>query len=369
MKITILRKNLKDGLSIVERGVTDNNNLPVLKHILIKTVNNKIQLSSTNLELSVITFVSGKIVEDGGIAVPFSPFNSVISNTDSERIDIEVKNNNLLIKTDNYEAKIQGLPESDFPIIPKITNNTNFLELDPLILKEALNQVSVAVSYSEIRPELNGVLLDYQVNALKFVATDSFRLAEKTLYENQVKTTLKESLKVIIPIKTIQEVIRVFNNSPVIVLVGDNQIMFKNEDVSIISRLIDGTYPDYEQIIPKSTETELGLSRSDLMKSVKLVSSFSGKVNDIHLKLSGEKKVLEVYSSNQYLGENNYLVPVKQKGSAFSDIVFNWKYLLDGLKVLNSENLTFSLNGDMKPAMFKTAENNSYFYIVMPIKI
>lgn len=369
MKITVLRKNLKDGLIAVERGVTDNNNLPVLKHILIKTVNNKVQLSSTNLELAVVTFVSGKIIEDGGIAVPFSTFNSIISNTDSERIDIEVKSNNLLIKTDNYEAKIQGLPESDFPIIPKITSNQNFLEIDPAILKESLNQVSVAVSYSEIRPELNGVLLDYQVNILKFAATDSFRLAEKTLYENQVKTALRESLKVIVPIKTIQEVVRVFNNSPVLILVGDNQILFKNDNVEIISRLIDGTYPDYEQIIPKSTETELSLNRSDLMKAIKLVSSFSGKVNDIHLKLTSEKKVLEVYSSNQYLGENNYLVPVKQKGADFSDIVFNWKYLLDGLKALNSENLVFILNGDMRPAMFKTSEDKSYFYIVMPIKI
>ncbi len=368
MKAIALRKNLKDGLLIIEKAISESGNLPILKYVLISYANNKIKLVATNLELAITTYVSGKIIKDGSIAVPFSAFNSIITNTNSERIELEVKESNLLVKLDNYEAKIQGLPESDFPIIPKIENSKDFIELSLENLVDSLNKSQFATQISEIRPELSGVLIYFETNVLKFVATDSFRLSEKKLKDDQFKSGYDSSFKIIIPLKTSHEASRIFNTpSSLKIFKDDNQVLFKTENTELISRLIDGTYPDYEQIIPKDSETEIILDKDSLIQAVKLVSSFSGKINDIHLKLKGEK-TLEVYAVNQFLGENNYLIPIKLKGKEFIDIVFNWRYLLDGLKVLTGKEIILNLNGEIRPAMLQSVEDKSLLYIAMPIK-
>jgi len=369
MKVIILKDNLKSGLVGVERAVSESSNLPILKNILIKTTENKIKISATNLELGINKFISGKIIEPGGLTVPFSAFYNIVSNTDSERINMEIDKNNLLIKTDNYQARIQGISEEEFPIIPKIENQNTSIEINSSVLKDSLFKIISAAQFSEIRPEISGVLLDFQTTIIKLVATDSFRLAEKTLYNSQFKTNFTKGFKIIIPLKTIQEVIRVFPDDQTLnIFIDPNQIFITGDDQELISRLIDGQYPDYEQIIPKSTETELIINRDKFAGAIKLVSSLSGKVNDIKLRIKDGSRAVEIYSSNQYLGENSYLIPTKIKGPEFKEITFNWRYLLDGLKAIDSENFFFGINGDNKPAVIKPIEEAAYFYILMPIK-
>ncbi len=367
MKLVILKTNLRDGLVGIEHAKADNNNLPILKNVLIKTFNNKIQLSATNLEIAISKYVSGKIIEEGSITIPLETLNSIVNNVNSERINLETENNTLLLKTDNYEATIQGLPEEEFPIIPKIENIKASLQIDSGVLKDGLLKVINAVQMSEIRPEISGVLFDFQVTYFKLVGTDSFRLAEKTINESNFKSSFARGFKVIIPLKTAQEVLRIINESEVSIFIDPNQILFKNDDLEIISRLIDGNYPDYEQIIPKSFETEMNIEKEHLYNAVKLVSTFSGKVNDIKLKTKDGKKILEVYSANQYLGENNYLVPAKIKGDDF-EASFNWRYLMDGLKNFSENELLFKVNNSAKPAMLKSLSDESYFYILMPVR-
>ncbi len=353
---------------MVERSISENNNLPILKHVLLKTINNKVRLSTTNLELAATTYIQGKIVEDGSIALPFPTFNSIISNTNSERIELESSNNNLVIKLDNYEAKIQGLSENDFPIIPKIENSDEYIQIDSGLLRDSLNKVVIAAQISEIKPELSGVLLNFSVNYLKLAATDSFRLSEKTINSSQIKSNFEKPFKVIIPLQTIEESIRIFNSDSIVTINKDsNQIFLKNDSSEIISRIIDGSYPDYEQIIPRESETEILIKRDDLIQSLKLVSNFSGKINDVHLKIKGEN-ALEVYASNQFIGENSYLISIKIKGKPFSDVTFNWRYLLDGLKSIDGEKINFFLNGENRAAILKPMDDNSFLYIVMPIK-
>lgn len=369
MKLIILKNNLKEGLNAVEKEITENNTLPILKNVLLTINDNKIRISATNLEIGINKFILGKIIEKGGITIPFNTFYGVINNCDSEKINLETKQNTLFIKTDNYEAKIQGIKEEEFPIIPKIEDPEHYLEINTEVLKNAFLKVINAAQISGIRPEINGVLFDFNLTSLKLTATDSFRLAEKTLYSNQFKTNFKKGFKIIIPIKTVQEVIRVFKNESIIkIFIDTNQILFKNDDLELISRLISGEYPDYEQIIPKTTESEIIINRDHFIKALKLVSNFSGKTNDIKLKTKEGKKVLEIYSANQYLGENNYLIPIKIEGGAVKEISFNWRYLLDGLKIFDSENLNFKLNGENKPAVLNSPDDNSCFYILMPIK-
>lgn len=354
---------------MVERAIAENNNLPVLRNVLIKTVNNKIQLTATNLEIGVCTAISGKIVEEGGITVPFATLNSIIGNIQSERIDLAVKNSNLCITTDNYDAKIQGLPEGDFPIIPKVNNGNVYIEFDAPTLCEALGQVADAAQISEVMPEISGVLMSVYGDRCTFVATDSFRLAEKTILKNQFRGNLAEEVKAIIPLKTVHEVARAFRDgNPIRVSFDPNQVLFKSEQTELVSRIIDGKYPDYEQIIPKATETEVVVEKEPFLQALKLVSSFSGKINDVRVNVDAGKKVLEAYSSNQFLGENNYLIPAKVKGMNVSGVSFNWRYLHDGLRALHGAQVVFVVNGNTKPAVLKSPEDASYFYIVMPIR-
>lgn len=369
MKIIVLRSNLKESLAAVEKAVSESGNLPILKNVLFKTYNNKLKIAATNLDLGIVKFTSGKIIEEGGITVPFRTFYNLVNNSDNERITIETDKNNLIFKTDNYNAKIQGISQEEFPIIPKIENEEYHLEIDAPILKEAIYKVLNAVQISEIRPEISGVLLDFQLTTLKLVATDAFRLSQKILNNNQFRTNFNRGFKIIIPLRTISEVVKIFPESqPIKIFIDSNQILFRNEELELISRLIDGEYPDYEQIIPKTMESEVIVNKEQLVNAVKLASTFASRTNDIKFKINEGKKVLEVYSANQYLGENSYLIPVKFKGMDFSEIAFNWHYFLDGLKVINQENLLFGINSNNKPSVIKSPEDTSYFYILMPIK-
>lgn len=367
MKIIILKDNLKEGLNSVVRAVSENNNLPILKNILVKTFNNKIKIIATNLELAISKIVSGKIIEEGAVTIPFSVLYGIISNLDSEKVSLETKGSSLILKTDNYEAVIQSLNEEEFPIIPEIGNTKNSLKINSEVLNNAISKIIICAQISEIRPEISGVLFDYQISSLKLVATDSFRLAEKTLFDKDFKANFQTGFKSIIPLKTIQEVPRIFKEGEMNIYFDNNQVLFKGEDVEIISRLINGNFPDYDPIIPKKLETELIANKESFINAVRLVSNFSGKINDVKLKSKEGKKVMEVSSATQHLGENHYLVPVKAKGEDF-EVVFNWRFLLEGLKSFSSEEILLGLNGDQHAAIIKSQKDFSYFYILMPIK-
>jgi len=194
-------------------------------------------------------------------------------------------------------------------------------------------------------------------------------LAEKNIINTQFKSNLEQNLKIIIPLKTIQEVIRIFkdDDDKIIIYFDKNQILFKTENSQLISRLINGDFPDYQSIIPQTFETDITLNREQLINALKLTSSFTDRLNEIKFSAKENTKNIEIYSSNQLLGENQYLIPSKIKGTAV-DVVFNWRFLLDGIKVLDSENIFLGLNGDNKPVFIKSPGDVSYFYILMPIK-
>lgn len=368
MQVIILKNVLRDALIAIEKATINNLNLPILTHALIKANENKIKISATNLELAITTAAQGKIIEEGEITIPASPLLSIINNLNSDRISLESKNNTLEVKTDNYEAVIQGLNAEEFPIIPNIENKEEYLEINSDLLKEALGQVTIASQFSELRPEISGVLCNIQNKALKLVATDSFRLAEKTISSQEFKNTFLEERRIIIPIKTAQEVVRSLKeNTPVRIYIDENQILFEAAEHKIISRLIDGKFPEYEAIIPKSFETEITLDRDELMNAIKLTGVLTGQNNDLVVKLNEGKKVIELSAWNQKYGKNHYLLPVKSKGAALA-ITFNWRFLLDTLKVLHGGEIILGLNGESRPALIKTPLDISYFYILMPIK-
>lgn len=370
MKLILFRDNLKNGLLSAERAVADSSNLPILKNVLLRTVGTKIQLTTTNLELAITKLISGKIVEEGALSVPFSTFYSIVNNTTHDRINLERSETSFIVKTDNYEAKMQGSLAEDFPLVPRMENMDRYMEIDPVVFQDALSQVISAAHISDIRPEISGVLFDFQMTVVKLVATDSFRLAEKIIDGGKFKHTFDAGFKAIVPLRTAQELLRVISRTtPLLVHCDDNQILFKSDDVELMSRLIDGTYPDYEQIIPKDAETEVVLNRAHLMSAVKLVSNFSGKTNDVRLSTDAEGKTVTVHSVNQFLGENKYLIPARITGMSIENIPFNWRYLLDGLKSMQGESVVLRLNGSNRPALIRPEGDSSFLYIVMPIRV
>lgn len=368
MRVIILKNNLKEVLGMVEKTAINNLNLPILNNALIKATGSTVNISTTNLELAVSACAQGKIIEEGELTVPAATFYAIINNLNSERINLESKNNTLEIKTDNYEAVIQGLGSEEFPIIPSIGNTDEFLEINSDILKEALSQVIIATHISELRPEISGVAFDLQGNILKLVATDSFRLAEKIISKNNFNNKFTQGVKVIIPLRTAQEISKILkSNVPVKIFIDANQILFETSEIKLISRLIDGQFPDYDQIIPKSFESEITLERDELINAIKLTGLLTSQNNDISIKLNENKKVVEIYSFNQKFGKNHYYLPVKTSGAP-AQITFNWRFLLDSLKMLQGGDVVIGLNGDSRPALIKTPNDTTYFYILMPIK-
>ncbi len=370
MKLIVLKTNLRDGLSVVGKINSETPSLPILKNFLLETIDNQIKISATNLELAITGYVSGKIIENGGLTIPLNIFSAIVNNLQSERIELETEKDNLIIKTENYEAKLQGIKKDDFPILPKIEDDKNFIDIQNSIFKKTLSLVVSASQASSARPVLNSVLFDFQTSFIKLAATDGFRLAEQTINENYYKTNLEKNIKIVIPLKTIQELIRIIQdeeNGSVRIYFDNNLIVFKNDKYEIVSRLINEEFPNYDPIIPKVINTEITVNKAQLINALKLTGVFSDRLNEIKINIPKELKNIEIYSSNSFLGENKYLIPAKIKGESM-EIVFNWRFVMDGIKNLEVDNLFIGLTGDKNPALIKPADDPNYFYIVMPIK-
>lgn len=368
MKVVVIRGNLKEALSAVERASGENLNLPVLKYARLEALDGQVELTATNLEIAITCFVSGKVIEKGKINIPINTFLNLINNLQSERLNLEKKGTQLEIKTDNYEAAIQTLPVEDFPIIPKIKNIEDFLELEAGIFKEALSQVIVATQFSELRAELNSVLFEFNLDNLKIVGTDSFRLAEKTIAATQFKTKYSQGFRFLAPLKTCHELARIFKDDDVVKIYHDqNQVLFKTERLELISRLTDANFPDYGAIIPSQFDAEAVVGREELINALKLAGVFSSQTSEVKIKGTSGGRVLEIYSASREVGENKYLLPAKIKG-IFGEVGFNWRYLADGLRVLKTEEVFLGVNeADNKPSLLKSQNEASYFYILMPI--
>ncbi len=367
MKIIVIKNNLKEGLSAIGRIAGINPQLPILKNVLLETIENKIVLTATNLEIAIKFIVSGKIIENGSIAAPVNILSNIISNIQSERLNIETRKNTLDVKTDNYQASINSSLSDEFPLIPKIKNQNNYIELDSSLLKDALSQVTLASQFSELRPELNSIFIEYSVDSLKLVATDSFRLAEKIINNTQFSSANEDSFSFLLPIQSAHELMRILGDEGRVRMYHDeNQVLFKAEQWELFSRMMEGSFPDYRQIVPKKYGAEILISKEGFMNSLKLSGIFSANSNEIKLKVLENKKAIEISSSDQSLGDNNYILPAKIEGSA-KEIFFNWKYLSDGLKAVKSEEIFFGMNDDNKPAVIKSPKDISYFYLVMPI--
>lgn len=373
MKFIALQENLKKGLNIVGHATVKNVNLPILNNILIKIENSNIELIGTNLEIGVKYLVRGKIEKEGEFTVDSKLISDYVNLLNSgEKIEIEEKNKELKIKAGNYKTKIKGEEAKNFPLIPTINEETNYIiEIDEF--KKSLAQVIFAVSNSENRIELTGVLFSFSEKKLNLAATDSYRLAEK---EVKIKENFKkEEETIIVPAKTVQELLRILNNfdfndiegvNEIKITISDNQILFNFDSVSLISRLINGKYPDYKQIIPSKSKTEAIVNKTEFIRAVKAVSLFSKSgINDITLLLLKNKISISSFSGAS--GESQVEINCDVNGDE-NEITINYRYLLDGLNNIDDENILIKVLNNNTPCLIKPEKENNYLYIVMPIK-
>jgi len=366
MKITCLQENLKSGLNIVQNIIGRNLTLPILNNLLLETELGRLKISSTNLEIGINTWISGKIEKQGAITCPAKILSGFINNLPNKKIELETKDNNLFIKCEGYKANIKGLSVEDFPIIPKIKEKPIFIFKKSDILRNGLNQVIGAAAISESRPEISGILFYFNKEVIKLVATDSFRLAEKTIYQSD--SLVDKPIYLIIPQRTAQELIRILNEKPdqeLKVILGNNQILFELNEVQLISRLIDGQYPDYQQIIPKNFKTKVFVLKDEIINNIRIASIFSSKINDIKLLISPGK--IEILAKDPDLGENQSQILTKTEGENL-EINFNFKYLLDGLANISTKQVFLGLNSESSPAIIRPVQEQDYLYVVMPIK-
>ncbi|MEA2098250.1 MAG: DNA polymerase III subunit beta [Patescibacteria group bacterium] len=378
MKFICTQENLNKALAIVGKITNKNSTLPILDNILLKVKKGQLKLSSTNLEIGVNYWVGGKAEEDGEITVPTKLFVNFISNLPNGNIELKLRENVLNIKCNRYKTNIKGLDAKEYPLAPKLevdfifkVKNTDF--------KKALIQIFPAISSSESRIEITGVFMNLSKinkNKVVLVATDSYRLAEKSinLEKNNVNKEANNILgnvsSVIIPKDTVQELIRSLDESEemIEITISENQILFSFGSASIISRLIEGKYPDYKQIIPDKFELQIAINKDEIIKGIRIASLFSSiSNNSIEFKLLADSKNLEISSETSDLGNNSTKIPAENVNKSLN-ILYNHKFLTDGFNSLEGNEVFLKLNNETLPTVLTSDVNKDFIYVIMPTR-
>lgn len=373
MKISTTQENLAQGLSLVSHVSSRNVNLPILQNTLLKIDGKVLRLLSTNLELAVSCLVRGRVEEEGEITVPARLFAEYVALLGSGQIDLVLSGNALLIKSGKSETKINGIPAAEFPVIPGVGDGKKY-KLPIGETHRALGSVLFSVAQTESRPELTGVFFSFAGGVLTLAATDSYRLAEVSV--SLVEGSSDSSITLIIPARTLAELARMLAaprdgvESPdeLVVTVTENQVQFEVGNAELQSRLIEGTYPDYRQIIPTRFQTETVLSKAEFVSAVKAASLFTKSgLYDVRLEFS-PKKPLIIKAADTQTGEHRAEVAAQTTGEE-NHVVVNYKYLLDGLNAIRDDEIHFKMIDASNPCLVTPKDaNEKYVYIVMPIK-
>ncbi len=372
MKLTILKEKLNEGLKLNEKIAKKTLALPILENCLLETEKNFLKISSTNLETGINYWGLAKIEKEGKICVPAKILTQIINLLPLEKINLFEENFVLKIEDENYKTQINGVSPEEFPIIPQPESIKPFI-LDSLSFCEALSSVSKIPMPSSARPEISGILVSFKENFVEMVATDSFRLASKKIFFSE---NFSEKISFILPQVSAREFLNIFSQEKgeIKIYYSPSQVWFETQmeetdhpKIQYTSRLIEGEYPNYEEIIPKKFGTQIEVLKEEFLKHVKTASLLSGKNNEIRFKIDPQKEIIQILSQTPNLGRYESSIKGKVRGDEI-EIVFNWKFLIDGITEIDTERFIFSFTSVEGPAMIKPLEKEDYFYILMPIK-
>lgn len=366
MKFSCTQENLNRGLQLVAHIATRNINLPILQNILIEADNGTIMLSATNLEIGVRVKIRGKVEEAGTFSLPGQLLMNYVNLLPDERVDCHLIGKEFSITVGDQKTIIKGEVASEYPILPTIKKDNPYT----LVKKDfelSLQQTIIAASLDETRPEIAGIFYKCDATTLTLAATDSYRLAEKKVIFSQSSGDVSS----IIPQRSNQELLRIMqlvSTEAVSLYFSDNQVGCDIGEVEFVSRVIEGNFPQYQDVIPTQGNATVSLEIKQWIKAIKSVALFSKSgINDIQLDFSPSKQLLTISAINAQLGENTTNLPIKGSGQDVT-IVFNYRYLLDGLQQLPGTTVECLLIDSISPAVFSSDQDETYCYIIMPIK-
>lgn len=363
MKAECTKDALKNAVQQTERMTGKNLSLPVLGGILILTEGNSLVLRATNLDLGIEIRISAKISGEVSVVVPGNILSGILSAVYDGKITLEVKNEDLIVSTVNTKSIVKCLQSDDFPTIPTLSGAESFTVPAQKFI-DGVKSVWYSASASDMKPEIASVYIYPENEDMVFAATDSFRLAEK-------KVVIKKNTKfshILVPYKNMVEVLRVFEglDEDITVSFNKNQISLSSGNTYVTSRIIDGIFPDYRQIIPKEHTTEAVILKQDIINALKMTNLFSDKFNRVDFRIDPQKKLFEVEAKNPSLGENITQIDANLSGKEIS-CGFNQKYILDCFQAIKHESVVFRFSGAGRPLVVQGVGDNSFVYLVMPL--
>lgn len=361
MKLQVTQENLNKALTAVARVANSRGTLPILANVALKTNANRLSVAATNLDVAITCFIGAKVSEEGATTVPARLMQDFIASLPTGVINLQLSDNKLELKTDQYQSTINSISAEDFPTMPEITGGKS-LELPVDKFRAALTQVVGAASSDETRPVLTGIYLAGG-DKLVCAATDSYRLAEKSLNEKIKLTPL------IVPASAINELLRVLpEEGKLTIHYNSQQISFQTDFVELIARLIDGNYPPYQNLIPTKFSTSAVVKRADLLNITKVSSLFAREsAGSITINIDDEAGSVSVHSIASQLGENTASACAKAEGNG--SITLNSRYLLDALTAMSgASDIFFGFNGKLEAVVVKDNSASDFTYVIMPLK-
>lgn len=362
MQLQVTQENLNKALNSVSKAASTKGTLPILSNVMLKTVDGRLSVSATNLDIAITRFIGAKIKEEGSITVPARLMQDFINSLPSGVIDLKVTDHKLLIKTDKYKSTINGISAEDYPVTPDISDGVSW-NIPAKQVKQALQQVVVAASNDDSRPVLTGVNWQSVDGELFIVATDSYRLAEKTIM------SITEKIDLLIPVSSMLDLLRIIedDNENITVTHDEQQVLFKVGDTELVTRLIDGKYPDYKKLIPKTFTSDAVVKKSEFSNITKVSSLFAKEsAGSVTLKLDTETQQISINSIATQIGENTASAGAVVTNNG--EITLNSRYILDALHAIDGEEVNIAFNGKLEPCVLTCPEKNDYLHIIMPLK-
>ncbi len=363
MELTVTQEKLSKALNAVGRVASSKSQLPILNNILLKTEGNRLLVAATNLEMAVTEYIGAKVISPGAITIPARLMADFIHSLPSGTIKLKEVRHNLNVTSGSYKSVINGVIADEFPELPTIAEDSSIqYNIDKDTFKQAVQQTIIATSNDMARPVLTGVYW-HTVNGVLYLAgTDGYRLAERQLFKTS------SAVNAIIPASTLQEVLRVLGDEveEVDVLFDDIQVRFRMGTTEIISKLIDGNYPDYKQLIPETTATFATAKKEDFIKVTKVAGLFAREVGG-SLSVNINDNLISLHSVASQLGENTSDLKAKTTGEG--SITLNSRYLSEALAAIDGKDIYFGFDGKLAPALLYTPQKDvNYYHIIMPLK-
>ena len=373
MRLSCLQENLSRGLSVVGRAVATRTTLPITQNILLSTDQSRLKLAATNLEIAISTWIGAQVEEEGSITIPARLLTEFVNSLPSEHIDISsiAQPKGLNLKCARFKANINGTDAEDFPPIPTVESGV-IGKFEPKALKDAITHVAFAAATEDSRPVLTGIKVEITGQEFTFAAADGFRLA---VYKGTLAEPMTEDVSFIIPGRAFQEINRLIGNQEALVefmvTPSKSQALFRLDNVEIVSQLIQGTFPNYSQLIPESYGTRIVVDLEEFSRATKSAAIFardgSGIVRLQGLGASnGSSGRLSISSRAEELGDNQGEIDGKIEGDE-AKIAFNSKYLTEVLDVLGKGEVALETTTPSSPGVLRPLDKEGYVHVVMPM--